>query len=125
MSAMEIVADIAHSSARCSDPGVQKDALNAINLQVAFDMHNFTIEFGVSFDPDPKAGIGGAPSAPQAWRIGIVQNLLFEHLYYKFENGQVFEKNWRDAAIDYKEGTVATPFFGDAQRESGKLRQIT
>jgi hypothetical protein len=125
MSAMGIVADIAQSSAKFSDPGLQNNALNAINRQVAFDMHNFTIEFGVAFDADPKVGIGGAPSSPQAWRIGIVQNLLFEHLYYKFENGQVFEKDWRDAAIDYKEGTVATPFFGDAQRETGKLRQIT
>jgi hypothetical protein len=122
---MGIVADINRSEIKFSDPGVPYGALDPIHRQVTYDMQNFTIAFGVSFDPDPKKGIGGAPADPDLWRIGIVQNVLFHHLHVEYENKNVFEKVWRDPVLDFKVGTIDKPFFGDAELTADRLKQRT
>jgi hypothetical protein len=97
---MGILADLSRSKIKFDDPGTPYEALNAIARQVAFDMHNFAITFAIGFDPDPKQGIGGAPAEAELWRVGIIQNVLFEHLYYEYEGGKIFQTDWKDAAVD-------------------------
>jgi hypothetical protein len=110
---MGIVADIHRSMVKFGDPLIPRDALNSINRQVAFDMHSFTITFGIYFNPEPKIGIGGLPQNEQLWTVGIVQNVLFQYLYIEYESRKVFTKTWKDPVLDYVDGSRSKPFYGD------------
>ena len=120
---MGILVDMSRAKAKFSDPAYQWGALSNFSGQVQFDMHSFEIEFGASFDPDPTRGVGGASQEPELWRIGIVQNVLFEHIHLEYEGGKIFKTAFKDAAPDYKEGTMSKPFYGDPEATPGRLKQ--
>jgi hypothetical protein len=60
----------------------------------------FNINFGVSFSPNPKTGFGGSPISNEDWKIGIVQNVLFEKLRLEYDDGTVFETESDEALLD-------------------------
>jgi len=60
----------------------------------------FQIRFGLSFDANPLHGVGGRPTAPQDWTVGIVQNVVFEKLRLEYDDGNVFQTEFSGPALD-------------------------
>ena len=110
---MGIVVDINRSEVKFKDPLLLYDPMNVITNQILFDPHSFTIKFGISFDPDPTKGFGGAPPEAELWRIGLVQNVLFERLNFEYENKQIFKIEFEKPAPDFIPGSFSKPFYAD------------
>jgi hypothetical protein len=91
-----------------------------------YHMHSFEIEYAVKFDSDPQNGLGGSPNIEQSWRLGIVQNVLFERLLFVYEDQehkrprQVFERQFRLPEVDTVPGSTNFPFYGDQKLDPGK-----
>lgn len=110
---MGIVVDLQRSDITIKDPLFPHDAMDAMHNQVGFDMHSFMIAFGVAFDADPKKGVGGAPADADLWRIGIVQNVMYQMLNFEYENNNKFTVEFKTPAVDIVDGTFSKPFYAD------------
>jgi len=110
---MGIVVDLQRSSIVFTDPLLllQQTAYSLDTLN--FEFHSFEITFGISFDPDPGKGIGGAPAQGETWKIGIVQNLLWERCIWEYDNNERIEIVAPDPVLDSLDGTKLKPFYGD------------
>ncbi|MGH6811174.1 MAG: hypothetical protein ACREDM_02130 [Methylocella sp.] len=86
--------------------------MNAIGNSFVLVMHAFTINFGFSFDPNPKNGVGGSPVSEELWRIGIVQNVVYENLYFEYDGGRLFKTEFNNAAVD-SVAAINFPFYHD------------
>lgn len=60
----------------------------------------FKIKFGISFVANPHRGFGGSPSGVEDWKVGIVQNVLFEKVRLEYDDARVFETEFNDAVLD-------------------------
>jgi hypothetical protein len=76
-------------------------------VKFMYDMPEFAIRFGISFDPIAKHGVGGTPKDAEPWSIGIVQNLLYERYLFEYEKpktGGGFSK--RIISTEFQKPTV-------------------
>jgi hypothetical protein len=108
---MGLLADLANCSINFTNPK-QGAAFGAITNLFICVMHAFDMEFGITFDPDPKKGVGGTFPAREWWDIGIIQNVVFEHIRFEYDDGSVFSEDFKDAVLD----TVSSshkPFYAD------------
>ena len=96
------------------------------NSNFTYKMHSFEIEYGVKFDRDPENGLGGSPTIEANWRLGIIQNVLFQRFLFVYEDQahkrprQVFERQFPLTDIDTIPGSTNFPFYGDQKVEPGK-----
>jgi hypothetical protein len=96
------------------------------NSNFTYKMHSFEIEYGVKFDKDPENGLGGSPTTEESWRLGIIQNVLFQRFLFVYEDQahkrprQVFERQFPLPDIDTIPGSTNFPFYGDQKVEPGK-----
>lgn len=109
------------------DPLFLLDPMDVIHNDMSYEMHSFTITFGISFNPDPKKGYGGNPREPDLFRIGIIQNVLYERLYFEYDNHRKFVKEFTAPAVDSVSGTFGLPFYADPvlSGQRGKERPYT
>jgi hypothetical protein len=110
---MGIIVDLQRSSITFSEPLIPIAPLDVVHNQLFLEMHSFTIGFGVSFDPDPKKGVGGTTTSSELWRMGIVQNLVYAMSHYEYENKQAFKNEFKNATFDSVPDTIAKPFYAD------------
>jgi hypothetical protein len=110
---MGIVADLGRSSITFKDPKWLDRAttISRINNDLAYDMQAFTIEFGILFDPDPQKGVGASPKDAQSWRIGLVQNVLYERLYFEYDDKSTFQMELTTPSVDIVPATNEFPFY--------------
>ena len=54
-------------------------------------MYKFKFNFSITFDPDPNKGYGKGVTEKQHWRIGIVQNVIFEMMKFEYNDGAVLK----------------------------------
>jgi hypothetical protein len=106
--------DISQSTIAFTNPPTKVPIGSVINEVVCF-MHMFEIQFALAFDSDPKVGFGGAPTDPELWRLGIVQNVLSERLSFTYDNGKKFEVNFNNPALD-SAAEIFSPFIHDPVR---------
>jgi hypothetical protein len=85
---------------------------------MTYEFFPFEVTFGISFDPDPKNGIGAAPKEPELWRIGIVQNELWSRSVEEYYGGDKYVIEFHDSAPDCTPETK--PFYAEPQVGSGK-----
>jgi hypothetical protein len=109
---MGIVVDLSRSKVTFKE-GLLFSNLNPIKNFFSYEMHSFAIEFGIAFDPDPAKGFGGATKNPDDWRIGIVQNVLYEGISFVFHGGKplVFENH--GSRVDMVDGAKFFPFYAN------------
>jgi len=117
---MGIVVDLQRSGIVFADPLILAQRTAYQFNTVDFEMHSFEITFGISFDPDPAKGIGGAPKAPESWTIGIVQNLLAERADVEFDGRERISVQFNDPADDVVPKATSKPFYGDPDLGPGK-----
>jgi len=109
---MGLVVDMTRSGIDFSDPLLLTDYnMDGIHNVFDYELFSFGIKFGIAFDPDPKKGIGGSPNDAELWRVGIVQNILYERLTFEYENTPVFEAEFKSPAVDVVPGTFDSPFY--------------
>lgn len=94
------------------------------NSNFVYPMHSFEIEYFVKFDKDSKEGLGGNPNTRQTWRLGIVQNVLFQWFRFVYQGQnhtpQVFEREFLLPEVDVVPGSRNFPFYGDQIVRPGK-----
>ncbi len=114
---MGITVDLSGSNILFNDPLLldQSTTLNTISGNMGYDLFSFEPTFEIKFDSDPRVGIGGAPAQPERWKIGIVQNILYESLLFEYENSGVIQTEFKAPAIDCVRGTKNIPFYADPQ----------
>jgi hypothetical protein len=88
------------------------DVFNAVANTCRCVMHSFYIKFAFGFDADPRRGVGGQPSDSESWRIGIVQNVVYEKVKFKYSDGALFEKEWPDQVLD-SSASLNLGFYND------------
>jgi hypothetical protein len=108
---MGLSVDLSQSSIDFTNPPTKVPIGGVTNEFVCF-MHMFEVQFFLSFDKNPKVGFGGAPAEPELWRLGIIQNVLFEKLSFTYDNGKKFEENFTHPIVD-SAGGIYTPFYHD------------
>jgi hypothetical protein len=110
---MGVVVDIVKSKLEFEDPQLldKRTALAGQNF-VSYEFFSFKIQFGISFDPDSAKGLGGAPNEAEIWKIGIVQNLLFERYLFEFADGATFRNEFTSPILDFKDSSFDPPFYG-------------
>ena len=110
---MGILPDLPHCQANFTDP---KDAteINLLDGTFVNVMHAFNMEFYLKFDP--KTGIGGATPIREQWQVGIVQNVVYEHLRYEYEGKTIFETEFVPPALDTM-AKKSLPFYGEPYYE--------
>jgi hypothetical protein len=100
------------------------------NSNFTYQMHSFEIEYGVKFDRNPENGLGGSPTIEESWRLGIVQNVLFQRFLFVYEDQghrrprQVFERQFPLPDIDTIPGSTNFPFYGDRKVQPGKSTSL-
>ena len=109
---MGVVVDIAKSKIEFEDPQLLDQRTGLVGKSVSYEFFTFKIQFGITFDPDPAKGLGGAPKEAEIWKIGIVQNLLFERYLFAFEDGSTFRKEFTSPTLDFKGTSFDRPFYG-------------
>ncbi len=111
---MGIVVDLQRSEINFKDPVIMPDPMDVIHNQLVLEMHSFEAKFGIAFDPDPKVGVGGAPPDEGTWRIGIIQNVVYEKLHYEYDSRKPFDVEFKDAVVDSSMTRAPMfPFVGD------------
>ena len=110
---MGIVVDLQRSEINFKDPVIMPDPMDVIHNQLVLEMHSFEAKFGIAFDPDPKVGVGGAPPDEETWRIGIIQNVVYEKSHYEYEGRKPFDVEFKDAVVDVDDKGTHFPFVGD------------
>ena len=106
---MGLLPDLHYGRPNFTDP---KDGTEINLLDGGFTnlMHAFAIEFYFKFDP--KLGIGGVTPMKEQWQVGIVQNVIFEHMRYEYEGGVVFDQEFVNPILD-STATKSFPFYGE------------
>lgn len=112
---MGLLPDLQYGQAHFNDPTDETvvDLLDGGFINV---MHAFDIEFYFKFAPN--GGIGGAPQMREQWKVGIVQNVIFEYVRYEYEGKNkdgkrnIFEKQFVNACLD-STATKSLPFYGE------------
>jgi hypothetical protein len=109
---MGITVDLERSGIKFEDPlFLTSDAINGITNQVEYSLHSFSVEFGLKFVANPK--IGFAPAKAGEFRIGIIQNAIYEELLYEYEDGSKFPYKSDKLTIDAVAGSKGMPFYED------------
>lgn len=128
---MGIVVDLDRSNIVFKEPNALDQRTTIGQNTVDYQLYSFAIQFGIKFDPDPKIGLGGAPTDPELYRIGIVQNVLHERLFFQYEKQderskrtvkRVFEKTSDHPAVDIVENTFDRPFYSTPSFDSNKRK---
>ena len=110
---MGIVVDLQRSGINFKDPVILPDPMDVIHNQLVLEMHAFEAKFGIAFDPDPKIGVGGAPADEDLWRVGIIQNVVYEKLHYEYVGKSPFDVEFKDAVVDSCDKGTYFPFVCD------------
>src|SRR6516164_5616864 len=103
---MGIVVEFDRSKATFEGPAPGDIGITDNRRGFGYDMYSFDIQFGIKFDPDSNIGLGGNPPSEQSWRIGIIQNVLQERLFFEYEeltanpSKKTFEKVFQLAETD-------------------------
>lgn len=66
-----------------------------------------------------ERGYGGGappPGAPQLWRVGLVQNVLYEWIRLEYDNWEPIEQTWSTPVVDYAD-REAMPFVTGARSQ--------
>jgi len=108
---MGLNVDLSQSTIDFTNPPTKVPIGGVTNEFVCF-MHQFEIQFFLTFDKNPKVGFGGAPAEAELWRLGIIQNVLFERLSFTYDNGKTFEENFNLSILDGGAETYS-PFYHD------------
>jgi len=58
---------------------------------LSINMLKFDYKFGIKFDPDTHKGFGAPGLSPERCRIWIVQNLVFERLFFQYGDKKLDE----------------------------------
>jgi hypothetical protein len=122
---MGIVVQLSETKVKFNEPEERNIGFD-LSSNFTYQMHSFEIEYGVKFDKDPNNGLGGNPNIEQSWRLGIVQNVLFQKFLLVYEDQkhrrplQVFEKQFPLPEVDTVPGSTNFPFYGDQRVEPGK-----
>jgi hypothetical protein len=121
---MGIVVDLNRSSITFGDPLLLDRASTIGRDVIAFPLHPFEIKFGISFDPDPKKGVGGAPADAEMWKIGIIQNELWGRSVWEYDGGENYTIQVNDAALDIVDkALLSKPFYADPDLGSARRQQ--
>jgi hypothetical protein len=109
---MGILVDLPNSTVDFQNPknGVP---MGAITNMFICTMHAFEISFSLTFDPDPKKGVGGSPASMESWSVGIVQNVIHEMINFQYDDGSQFKEEFKSPVLDSIDKTVSLPFYGD------------
>jgi len=110
---MGIIVDLQNSEINFKDPVVLPDPMDVVHNQLALEMHSFETKFRIAYDPDPKIGFGGAPADDELWRIGIIQNVVYEKLHYQYVDQKPFDVEFKDAVVDSDDNGKFFPFVGN------------
>ena len=109
---MGMIIDIQYSNIQFSNPRRGTVLLPLRNI-VHSVMHNFTVYFVFRFDP--RRGVP-PPSSRQLWRIGIVQNVIFEKISFEYQGGAVFNVIFNNSVLDSSASPSNRPFYHDPVR---------
>ncbi|MGH7783986.1 MAG: hypothetical protein ACREO5_09145, partial [Candidatus Binatia bacterium] len=110
---MGIIVDLPRSGIDFKDPVILPDPMNVVHNQLVLEMHSFETAFGIVFDPNPKKGVGEAPADDELWRIGIIQNVIYEKLHYEYVGQKPFDVEFKDAVVDIDDNGKFFPFVGN------------
>src|SRR6266446_6115054 len=120
---MGIVVDLKRSSITFGNPLLLAQVSTFGRDDLVFPMHSFEVTFGISFDPDPRKGIGGAPAEPELWKIGIVQNQVWARSVWEYDGDEKYVIQFYDPAVDVlEEAHLSKPFYGDPDLDSSNRR---
>jgi hypothetical protein len=121
---MGIVVDLKRSKIAFGDPLLLDPVTTFGRDIIEFPLHPFEISFGVSFDPDPKKGVGGAPADAELWKIGIVQNELWGRSVWEYDGDEKYAILVHDPAVDVlDEALLSKPFYADPYLGSDRRQQ--
>jgi hypothetical protein len=124
---MGVVVDMNQSKIEFNDPLNLGTYSISSNDLLPFSIHSWDVKFALKFDSNPKNGFGGAPATPELWKIGIVQNLLYENAIVEFDNKltvpfqqkkvplrqKTYPYQQTNPAIDADPKTTNLPFYSD------------
>jgi hypothetical protein len=108
---MGIVADLPNSTVDFRDPK-KNVPMGPISNSFLCVQHAFEMTFSFGYNPDPKKGFGGTPKSTESWRIGIVQNALYEMYNFEYDDGSKFKIEFSSAVVD-SGSDVYQPFYND------------
>ena len=104
-------------------PDPNKTIVRAVDeIEVLYDPLAFEIQFGFGFDRNE--GLGGAPQHPELWKIGIVQNVVYEKLLFRYYGLPDFIWQRIDPAVDALDSSKDKPFYGNSGSVTKPVREI-
>jgi hypothetical protein len=106
---MGLVVDLANSIFTVVPGSHSSPAAYAVANEVECKMAQFESAFQFRFDP--KRGVPG-PTATESWRIGVVQNVLYQKSRFIWDDGTRHMKDWVTPVVD-SGALFSFPFYQD------------
>jgi len=113
---MGLVVDLSMSGCDVDPKQVPNPDFNVISNTAIFSMSSFKTRFGFRFDK--KSG-APAPKKTELWRVGIVQNVLYEKMRFEYQGRRPIVAEFSRPAVD-SEGIGSFPFCNEQLYASRK-----